>query len=237
VGEVTEAIVLRRQALRDTQDLLVLFTPEGRKDCVARVSAKRSGLLEPLTCVNLSLQPGRSLAQLQEVTLERVYTAILGDLDRLSWAGYWLALWQEAFPGECQTQEAYQLLRLTLEALDVGMPGAWLSTWCELRVLSLLGCAPHLGECLCGQVPVALSSPEGAAVCRGCGGQSVFRPGAQCMATLAYLQRLPLLRLGQKFPPPDLVSQLRRAIEWLILQHFPSLGKNFPRSIYASIGD
>ncbi|MBX3168016.1 MAG: DNA repair protein RecO [Candidatus Eremiobacteraeota bacterium] len=218
--------MLRRQPLRDTQELLVLFSPRGRIDCVSRISAKRMGLLEPLTCIRAHLRLGRSLPQLDEVSLDRTYAGLLTDYDRLHWAGYLLNLWLEAFPGEIENNDAYRLLRLSLDSLEAGLRAEWLVSWCELQAMRLLGSAPQLRRCVrCGaeQSLNWFSVAAGGALCSACRGTGA-RPLADGLRDwLAFLQRANLLRLAAARPGEEVVAQGRELIGAWILYAFPRL--------------
>ncbi len=217
---------MRRQPLRDTQELLVLFSPRGRIDCVSRISARRTGLLEPLTCILAHLRLGRSLPLLDEVSLERTYAGLLGDFDRLHWAGYLLNLWLEAFPGEIENNDAYRLLRLSLDSLDAGLRSEWLVSWCELQAMRLLGSAPQLRRCVrCGAEHQLdwFSVAAGGALCPHCR-ESGARPlAAEVREWLAFLQRANLLRLAAARPDDGVVLAGRDLIGDWVLYAFPRL--------------
>ncbi len=217
---------MRRQPLRDTQEMLILFSPRGRVDCVSRVSARRTGLLEPLTCVRAHLRLGRSLPNLEEVTLERTYAGLLADYDRLHWAGYLLNLWMEAFPGEIENNDAYRLLRLSLDSLDAGLQAEWLVSWCELQAMRLLGSAPQLRRCVrCGSEDSLgwFSVEAGGALCEGCRAPGVRPLSAPLRDWLMFLQRANLLRLAAAEPQPEVVAQARELIADWVLYAFPRL--------------
>lgn len=223
---------MRRQPLRDTQELLVLFSPRGRIDCVSRISPKRMGLLEPLTCVRAYLRLGRSLPQLEEVVLERTYAGLLGDYDRLHWAGYLLNLWQEAFPGEIENNDAYRLLRLTLDSLDAGMRPEPLVTWCELQVARLSGGAPQLRRCVrCGaeQSLGWFSVAAGGALCAECREPAARSLSSGLREWLTFLQRANLLRLAAAQPEDLVLVQGRELVADWVLYAFPRL-QRFLRS-------
>lgn len=219
-------MILRRQPLRDTQELLVLFTPRGRIDCVSRVSAKRTGLLEPLTCVRAHLRLGRSLPQLEEVALERTYAGLMADYDRLHWAGYLLNLWLEAFPGEIENNDAYRLLRLSLDSLDAGLQAEWLVSWCELQAMRLLGSAPQMRRCVrCGSDEALcwFSVAGGGALCPECRGPGAVSLSEPLRDWLAFLQRANLLRLAAAEPEPEVVFKGRELLADWVLYAFPRL--------------
>ncbi len=218
--------MLRRQPLRDTQELLILFTPRGRIDCVSRVSSKRTGLLEPLTCLRAHLRHGRSLPLLEEVALERTYSGLLADYDRLHWAGYLLNLWLEAFPGEIENNDAYRLLRLTLDSLDAGLQAEWLVSWCELQSARLLGSPPQMRRCVrCGAESELnwFSVEAGGALCESCRGPGVRPLPPPVREWLAFLQRANLLKLAAAQPDSQTVSTGRELLSEWVLYAFPRL--------------
>lgn len=218
--------MLRRQPLRDTQELLILFTPRGRLDCVSRVSGKRTGLLEPLTCLRAHLRYGRSLPVLEEVALDRTYPRLLADYDRLHWAGYLLNLWLEAFPGEIENNDAYRLLRLGLDSLDAGLQSEWLISWCELQSMRLLGSAPQVRRCVrCGaESDLSWFSVEaGGALCEGCRGTGARPLSATVREWLGFLQRANLLKLAAAQPQSETVSAARELLCDWVLYTFPRL--------------
>lgn len=224
-----EAVVLRRQALRDTQELLVLFTPEGRVDCVSRVSVKRTGLLEPLTCIQASLRSARvsGLPSLQEVSLERTYPGLLADYDRLHWAGYLLNLWLEAFPGQVENTDPYRLLRLALDSLEAGLEWRRLVTWTELQAFRLLGSAPQVRVCLrCSSRDVGwFASGLGGVLCGHCRGPGSQRVGPELLDWLGFLQRARLTQLAAAEPAEEVVVRGRGLMREMVLGSFPRLEK------------
>ena len=229
--------MLRRQALRDTQELLVLFTPQGRLDCVSRVSAKRSGLIEPLTVIRAHLRLGRSLPVLQEVTLDRTFAGLLGDFDRLRQAGYLLHLWLEAFPGEGDSVDPYRLLRLSLDSLDAGLDARALLTWTELQVMRLLGGAVCLRACVgCGGAPGEWFSLEGA-LCSSCYRADRRRVSGEVLGWLAFLQRARLLMLAEARPSEEVLVAGRELMTVLVMEAFPRLSRFLVGGVLANSGD
>lgn len=206
----------------------MLFTPRGRLDCVSRISLRRTGLLEPLTCLRANLRYGRSLPNLQEVVLERTYSGLLANYTRLHWAAYLLNLWLEAFPGEIDRNDAYRLLRLSLDSLDAGFQSEWLVSWSELQSLRLLGCAPQLVSCVnCGgdkDLPW-FSVESGGALCQQCRRPGVHSLSASTRAWLIFLQRASLSRLVGARPEIHTVEDARQLLRYLILAMYPRLAR------------
>lgn len=226
-------MVLRRQPLRDGQDLLVLFTPQGRRDCVARCG-RRSGLLEPLTCLRVHLREGkgRSLPHLQEATLDRVFSGLLGDYDRLCWAGYLVHLWLDAFsdPAAGDGNHPYRLLRLSLEGLDMGLEPRWLVSWSELQVMRLLGSAPLLSHCVsCGEESTdGFSVEAGGALCSRCFAPGCIRVGPSVIGWMRRLQRSSLTDLAAQRPAGAESLCLAERVRAYVFANFPRLEKFHP---------
>lgn len=223
-------MVLRRQILRDSQDLLVLFTPSGRIDCVARGSLKRSGLCEPLTCLQVQLYAGRSLPQLQEATLQRTFPTVLGDLYRMACAGYLLHLWFEAFPGETEDSAPFRLLQIALEGLDAGLNPAWLLAWVELQALRLTGVGPELRRCVgCGSLAASRFSAEaGGVLCSRCPGHGARHLSGQSWDWLRFLRRSPLGEVSRAEPESAEIQTLARMIRACVLLAYPGLSRFQP---------
>lgn len=199
-------------------------------DCVARGTSKRSGLIEPLTCIRVQLRQGRGLPSLEEVTLERSYRGILSDLDRMQWAGYWVHLWQEAFDSSNEDCPAYPLLRLALDALDLGLESLWLTAWVDLQVSSLLGQSPDFGGCvLCGQsMGQGFSCRQGGVVCRGCQPELEWKLSPPVLQWLRFLQKVSLQGLARGRPKLAEVRQVRALMNHWMLWMFPRLERFVP---------
>jgi DNA repair protein RecO (recombination protein O) len=164
-------------------DLLVTFiTPEqGRLTGLAkhgRKSRRRfAHCLEPLSRVVffLSSRPGRDLEFLQKGELVRSFPALRRDLPRLGAAAV-LAEVAGLLAGPPEALgEIFGTLEEALGLLDQGLPPDSVLPAFLLRLLTLGGYGPRLGQCLkCGKEPAPplwLSIPQGGVLCGAC------RPG------------------------------------------------------------
>ena len=201
----------------------MVFGERGRVDCVVRGRTRVSGLLEPLTCVEVLLKPSRSLPSVQDIALVQRYPAILGDYDRTLWAGVWLQLWLRVFEADQDSPQAYALLRTALDALEAGLQPEWLATWVEMRVLRLHGSEPIWDECrrCADSAVVGYSQAAGGALCRSClsRGGVTLRPSV--LAWLKYFSRASLARLAGARPTPEDVADIRRVMEGWMQMVFP----------------
>lgn len=212
----------------------MIFSPQGRLDCVARGTSKKSGLLEPLTCVRIQVKTGRGLPWLQEIALEKTYPTILSNFLYLQWAGYWIHLWLESFGDEGESQQAYRLLRLCLDALDLGLEPAWLVSWADLQVSQLLGSAPQLQACVrCdSQVVERFSLESGGMLCRRCSSSHRgFLVEPAVIQWLRFLQRVPLARLTAGRPRPQEVLQVRQVMDRWMVGLFPKMERFLPGGV------
>jgi DNA repair protein RecO (recombination protein O) len=175
----TEAVVLRRQDLAETDRLVTLFTPgQGKLRAVAkgvrRPGSRKAGHLEPFSRADLLLARGRELDVITQAEAVSLYPHLREDLLRLGQAAALVEL-IDRFAVEQESHPAlYRLLVDMLEALDGGQePGAVLR-YSQLRLLELVGYQPELFRCLsCGQAlqPEAqfFSLAEGGVRCPRCG--------------------------------------------------------------------
>jgi DNA repair protein RecO (recombination protein O) len=175
----TEAVILRRQDMGETDRLLTLFSPaQGKLRAVAkgvrRPGSRKAGHLEPFSRVDLLLARGRELDVITQAEAVSLYPHLREDLLRLGQAAYLVEL-VDRFAVEQEGHPAlYRLLVDMLAELDAGQePGAVLRYY-QLRLLELVGYQPELFRCLsCGEAlqPVAqfFSVSEGGVRCPHCG--------------------------------------------------------------------
>lgn len=222
--------MLRRQPLRDTQDLLVLFTPGGRVDCVVRGALRRSALCEPLTVLEVQLYRGRSLPQLQEATLTRTYSGVVSDLYLLGCAGYLIQLWLEAFPGDTDGSAPFRLLLIALEGLEQQVDAPWVLSWVEYQVLRLAGLGPETRRCVgCGSEAVTRFAVEsGGVLCSSCPGSGARSLSPAALAWLRSLRSSPLLVVATAHPPVAAADLVARLLRLCVLRAYPGLARFQP---------
>jgi DNA repair protein RecO (recombination protein O) len=183
----TEAVVLRRQDLGESDRLLTLLSPgQGKIRAVAkgvrRPGSRKAGHLEPFSQVDLLLARGRELDVITQAEAIHTFPRVRQDLLRLGQAAYLVEL-VDRFALEQEGQSAlYRLLVDMFGQLEAGRdPGAVLR-YSQLRLLEQAGYQPELFRCLsCGKAlqPEAqfFSFSEGGVRCPRCGpAQSDCRP-------------------------------------------------------------
>lgn len=209
----TPAIVLTVREYGEADLLVTFITPgQGRLTGIAK-HARRSRrrfahCLEPLSRVVFFLSPqtGRDLEFLHKGELVKSFPSLRRDLPRLGAA----AVLSEvagllAGPPEA-IGEIFASLEAALELLDQGLPPDSMLPAFLLRLLTLGGYGPRLGQCLkCGREPVpplCFSVPRGGVLCGAC------RPGAPGPLPPLTLGTWKLLRLAQEMDR-DKLSRLR----------------------------
>lgn len=177
------AIILTVRAYGEADLLVDFLTPEqGRLTGIAKHARKSrrrfAHCLEPLSRVSLFLSPrtNRDLEFLQRGELVQSFPSLRRDLPRLGAAAVLAeAAGLLAGPPEA-IAEIFASLEGVLSLLEQGLPPDSLLPAFLLRLLTLGGYGPRLGQCLkCGQEPeppLWFSVPQGGVLCGAC------RPGA-----------------------------------------------------------
>lgn len=209
----TPAIVLTVREYGEADLLVTFITPgQGRLTGIAKHARKSrrrfAHCLEPLSRVVffLSPRPGRDLEFLQKGELVQSFPSLRRDLPRLGAAAV-LAEVAGLLAGPPEAiGEIFASLEAALELLDQGLPPDSLLPAFLLRLLTLGGYGPRLGQCLrCGQEPAPplwFSVPRGGVLCGAC------RQGAPGPLLPLNLGTWKLFRLAQGMPREKL-SRLR----------------------------
>jgi DNA repair protein RecO (recombination protein O) len=179
----TPAIILTVRDYGEADLLVTFITPDqGRLTGLAKHAKKSrrrfAHCLEPLSRVVffLSTRPRGDLEFLQRGELVRSFPSLRRDLPRLGAAAV-LAEVAGLLAGPPEAiSEIFATLEEALSQLDQGLPPDSLLPAFLLRLLTLGGYGPSLGQCLkCGREPVPplyFSIPQGGVLCGAC------RPGA-----------------------------------------------------------
>lgn len=195
VQHKVEGVVLRRRPLGEADDIVTLLSPtRGRYEAVARGARKSrrasSGRLEPFTQVHLLVSGGRSLDTIGQAQVLRARPALLGDLDRLARGLVVLELYDRIAEAEAG-ERVFRTLVRALDELEVGDVDLACRR-AELRLLTVLGCAPRLESCVqCADAGAltAFSPVSGGALCAPC------RPAHERVRRLSAAARALLLSL------------------------------------------
>ncbi len=174
----TEAIVLKHYPLGEADRVITLLTPaSGKVRAVAkgvrRVKSRLGGHLEPLTRTRVMLVRGKTLDIVSSAETIVSNLPLRKDLWRTT-CGIYLAELVERFATEEQASPLlYALLCEGLDALGAASDLEPVLRYLELRVLTVTGFRPELGQCVqCGAAiqPGAhfFSAGAGGALCPAC---------------------------------------------------------------------
>ncbi|MBN1643018.1 MAG: DNA repair protein RecO [Anaerolineae bacterium] len=203
----TEAVILHRQDLGETDRLLTLYTPDqGKVRAIAkgvrRPSSRKAGHLELFMHSALLVAKGRNLDIVTQAEAVHPFRALREDLDRITYAHYAAEL-LDRFASEGQeNQPAFALLVETLNRLCEAHDLPLTVRYYELRLLALEGYQPQLFRCLhCEDVIQPVTNyfdPEaGGVLCPRCGEGLIARPGMPTRARPVSVNALKVLRFLQ----------------------------------------
>lgn len=235
-----DAIVIRVRDFDEADKIVTLFTrEEGKVQAVAkgarRPRSRFAAATQLFTHCRVQCYSGRSLDTLSQVEITGSFRLLREELVRMAYGTYICELVDDMAPERQKLEAPYLLLLATLHLLATdGVDPEPVTRAFELKLLSLLGFRPVLGECVScgGPLPageVRFSPPLGGALCDRCHGDGqrvlLIRRGAlEAMRHLldGDLRRAPLLRLG-----PDLGADVGRAledyVEWRLEKRLRSL--------------
>lgn len=144
-------------------------------------------------------RPGRGeLAHLERVSVDRSFHGILQSLDAIGAAGAAMAVIRERVPDQEPEPLVFDAAVRFLDALHGGAPSEECLLSLQIRVLTVLGFAPTLDQCVaCGKIPApgraaSFDAARGGIVCRACGGgrlilsSGALRRWAAVQSTLEY---------------------------------------------------
>ena len=178
----THAIILHRRDIHDADRVLTVFTPNyGKQEFIAKgtrkTNSRKAGHLEPFSHSALLVAQARTWDIIAEAVNIDTFPNLRTHLERISQAGYICELIDSFTETGDENQPVWDLLVLTLHALDALPPSADAHTllhWFELHLLALAGFQPQIFQCLhCDKdlEPVTnwLSLTEGGIFCADCG--------------------------------------------------------------------
>jgi len=191
-----EALVMRHVDYGEADRIITLLTAEHglQKGFArsARKSRKRFGAaLESFSQVVVHWRQGKGgLWSLQELELLDARTGLRADLEQLALASYGVELVELLLEeGEPQPQ-IFELLCAFLDYLNGSGDGSVARLLLELRLIYLLGYAPHLlhcSECLkiFANEPVRFDADRGGSLCLQCAGSAGVEVALGTIGTLA----------------------------------------------------
>jgi DNA repair protein RecO (recombination protein O) len=190
----TSALLLRRVEYAESDLVLSLFTETlGRVSALARGARKSQrrfgGALESMHTLGVRLDERSSaeLLTLREASIETPRRHLVGDLDRMTFAGRALGWLRSAAPPRTPEPEVWQVTIDLLDRLDDARdprPPRLHLAEAGLRLLSAFGWGIDFERCIrCGKPceperPALLDPARGGLICRSCGGARLRLEGA-----------------------------------------------------------
>lgn len=182
----TEAIVLRRQDVRETSLALTFFTRDfGKiKGLIRGVRGSRAeswglGALEILSCDDIVFyEPKKGdVSTVSQCDLKEFFGYIRGSLDRLAYAAYIAELLDSVTNLYDPHAEVFELLLNSLRLMDGESSPRRVARIFEIKLLHLLGLMPTLEVCAtCGSKigeSAKFSVRHGGLICKACLGQDL----------------------------------------------------------------
>jgi len=174
----TEAIIIKKIKLGEADRILTLYTPHlGKIQVVAkgvrRPRSKMAGHLELLTHSLVSLARGRNLDTVTGSQTINSFLPLKSDLELTSYGLYTLELVDQFTADSVENHPLFQLLLETMHHLCLSSQNKLILRYFELRLLSLVGYRPQLGECVSCHAPLkpvinSFSPRAGGILCPNC---------------------------------------------------------------------
>ncbi len=224
----TEAIVLRRHDLGETDRILTLYTRDhGKVKVVAKgvrkPASRKAGHVELFMRADVLIARGHSLDVLTQAQMLDAFLPVRRDLVRTTYASHFVEL-LDAFTEEADASPPlYGLLVSGLAWLSLTTDLRRTARYYELRLLELAGYRPELFRCVsCGRRTEPrnqfYSPADGGVICPAC---APARPQARSLS----LRALKVLRYLQ--------TQPFEAVEQLALSH--AVQKECERLMYETL--
>lgn len=177
--EKTDAIILKSFPYGDTSKIARCYTRDfGKISIIAKGVRKsktlQSGYIEPMNYLSLLFyySPKRQLQTFSKAEFQRVWSALLRDVKKVSYGFAIVELIDKTVTGEEPHEQLFQLLVDILQAINSSNRNINLIFWYfEIHLLILLGFRPVLSECpRChGKLEEGFFALEyGELICRNC---------------------------------------------------------------------
>jgi DNA repair protein RecO (recombination protein O) len=226
----TNALVLRRIPLGETDKIVTLFTREyGKLAAVAkgarRTTSRLSGATEPLMLLRGLLAEGMNLDVLTQCEIRESFPLLRADFGLFLRATYCCELLDKLTVDRDPAPEAFDLLLSTLFILQRAIhPDAPVHAF-ELQLMAQAGYEPRLDACIrCDRtfderndiMVASYSPPRGGALCEECASQAREETIPLSPETARMMQQLAseddARRLAATDLMPEMASQVNRSL-------------------------
>ena len=227
----TNALVLRRISLGETDKILTLFSREyGKFSAIAkgarRTTSRLAGGTEPLLFVRLLLAEGMNLDVVTQVEVRDSFQTLKGDFGLYLRATYACELLDKLTAERDPSSAAFDVLLSALYVLQrAADPDAALHAY-ELQLMGLIGYEPRLDACVrCertwgeGVLPSGYSAPRGGALCGDCNTSVKEETLPISGETVLALARLASLDDARALAQTQLTSEVRDQMNRVLRAH------------------
>ena len=157
----TQAFALKTQDYRDTSLLATFYTRDHGKirGIVKGIRGARAGFggtVEPFSLNEILFyqrKRGGDLHLVTQIDLENIFSEVRNDLERLSYASYFIDLLNELVETEDPNPPLFDLLQDSLLFLSSGASPKRCARVFEVKLLELLGLMPEIKVCVICQTP------------------------------------------------------------------------------------
>ncbi|MCR5150604.1 MAG: DNA repair protein RecO [Clostridiales bacterium] len=222
----TNALVLKATDSGESDRILTLLTQDygivrAYANRAKKIGAKSSSATQILTYGHYTVYIGRNGNTLGEAKSERLFMGLRDDISKLSLAQYFCSLANEFVGEEEKSETALRVILNSLHFLENGQKSQlFLKMVTELKLLSIAGYMPQLGECPhCGKsesetmvfsfrdsaVYCPAASKEGTVITRG------------MLSAMRHITSCPVSRLYSFALPKDEERYLSELIEKYLL--------------------
>jgi DNA repair protein RecO (recombination protein O) len=172
-----EAVILRRSSFGESDRMLTIYTPQGKRRVVAKgarkTSSRLAGHIELFVHAHLMLAVGRNLDILTQSQVIHEFVGLRGELERIGAAYYVAELVDRLTEEGDENPRAFWLLITVLGALDTTDRLDLALRWFELQLLDALGFRPQLANCAICHTPLTeesdrFSPQAGGVLCPRC---------------------------------------------------------------------
>lgn len=227
----TNALVLRRIPLGETDKIVTLFTREyGKLSAVAKgarkTTSRLAGAAEPLMLLRALLAEGMNLDVLTQCEIRESFPGVRGDFGLFLRATYACELLDRLTVERDAAPEAFDLLLSTLYVLQRAVdPDATLHAF-ELQLMAQVGYEPRLDACArCDrdfsetEPPAAYSAPRGGGLCGPCADQARDETLKMSPETAAMMLRLGAEEDARALAAIDLAPAVRDEMNRILRAH------------------
>jgi len=210
-------VLRRRDSGESDRRLTVLTREQGKIDVVAKGARKSgsrlAGSSDPLTVAQLGIATGKKNSFITQTQPLASFRGLRSDFERLSFALALLELYAAVVPYEQPDEELYDLLVVSLQALESHSKPLVALVWAELQLLSYAGFLPSFdvsavsGSAIAEPDPV-VSPQAGSYVTRGesTSFSDCFRVRPEALFGLARTAELPEPPGNLKFADECLIA-------------------------------